>query len=293
MAGYFLHLDESLRGRFLALGGFICDAESLSLVEERWLAARRTMGIASSEPLKWNYSQNQSVRRRIEEEGWSNVQRRREMIDAIRDSPVVLLADVLYDEREGRRGPLDFYRHALDWLVLRFRNFVTDRGATGPHIVVLDQPSPAAVGRPGFTDERLAWLSDRERIWYVHYREKRENGFTFQGGGVRPLREDGFYPSVLLSHAKYNVLLEVADAVAGLALDFAQYNVERAAAGQLPEMAWQDEQFARVASKFRSDTNRNAFNWGFALFPPRTPAYDQVAAWVRRLCTDEAFGVMR
>jgi hypothetical protein len=57
------------------------------------------MGIGKEEPLKWNFGQTSRVRLRIDEGGWTNRERRRVILDAIRDLPIILLADVLYDER--------------------------------------------------------------------------------------------------------------------------------------------------------------------------------------------------
>jgi hypothetical protein len=260
------------------------------------MAMREQIGLSAEEPLKWNYSQNSAVRRRVEEHGWTNRERRRVMIETIRNAPITLLADVIYDDREARRPPLDFYKEALDWVVLRFRNFVTDLAPAppGPHVVVLDQPSPAPPARPT-DDPRFSWLANREHIWYVQYRSAYENGWRFSDARtVRPARDDGFYPSVVISHAKFNPLLEVADAIAGISLDFAHYNLGRAQGNELPEIEWRDEQFIKVASKFRANPqNGNILNWGFALFPSRAPAFDSFAGWVTTLCTHPNFAFLR
>ena len=86
---------------------------------------REAMDLDEDEPLKWNMSQSSATRRRLDEAGWTNRDRRAQMIGVIRAAPITLLADLIYDDRESRRPPLDFYKEALDWLLLRFRNFVT------------------------------------------------------------------------------------------------------------------------------------------------------------------------
>jgi hypothetical protein len=69
---------------------------------------------------------------------------------------------------------------------------------------------------------------------------------------VPALSRASFYPSVVVSHAKFNPVLEIADAVAGLALDFAEYNLRTADEDELPDVGWQDEQMIRAAAKFRA-----------------------------------------
>lgn len=298
MTSFVLHLDESYRSDLIAVGGFICASENLRAVEEAWLAIRREMGLTSDEPLKWNMSESSAARRRLDAAGWRNRERRKRMIDAIRAAPIILLADVIYDDRDGRRPPLDFYKEALDWLLLRFRNFITDLVPipAGPHFVVLDQPSPAPPARPTPLDPRYAWLEDRQTIWYRVYRHAYEEGWRFPYAShsrVHSLRADNFYPSAVISHAKFDPLLEVADAVAGLAFDFAFYNLHRATAAGLPDMKWQDEQFMRVARKFRARPSGDILNWGFALFPSHAPAFDAFTRWVTLLCTDPSFAPFR
>lgn len=253
------------------------------------------MGIEENEPLKWNFGQTSKVRRRIEESGWTNRERRRLVLEAIRELPITLLADVLYDVREEERSPLDFYRYALDWLVLRFRNYITDLNPrpAGPHFVVLDKPSPTSAIRGDWIDYRYQWLKDREQIWHVHYQQAYLDGFRFPGRRVPPLSEAGFYPSALVSHAKFNPMLEIADAVAGLALDFVDYNLHRAEADRLPDIDWKDEQLIRVARKFRARATGDIYRWGFAVFPEGTPAVKAIGDWVRILCTHSDHSELR
>jgi len=295
MSSFFLHLDESVKGNVIAVGGFICAADDLRDVAAAWVAMRESMGIDEDEPLKWNYGEKEDVRVRIEKEGWSNIERRKLMIEVIRGAPITLLADVIYDDRASKRSPLDFYKEALDWVVLRFRNFITDMTPppAGPHLVVLDQPSPAKPARPD-DDPRFRWLVNRETIWYHVYRFAYEVGWRFSRARherVQSLRGEGFYPSVLISHAKFNPLLEIADAVAGMASDFAHYNLKDGTAQ--PPVAWQDEQFMKVVRKFRAKWNGDILSYGFALFPNSTPGYDQFTKWVTDMCTDSDYAELR
>jgi hypothetical protein len=294
---YYLHLDESYRGKVIAVGGFICAAEDLRAVEDAWVEMRDEMDLDEDAPLKWNLSQSSAVRKKLDAAGWDNRARRTAMIGVIREASITLLADVIYDERESRRPPLDYYKEALDWLLLRFRNYVTDQAVQppGPHMVVLDQPSPAPPAR-ATEDPRFSWLVNRETIWYRVYRRAYLDGWRFpwaRHGKVHSLRSDGFYPSVVISHAKFNPLLEIADAVAGLSLDFAYYNINKAEGEELPDVDWQDEQFMRVARKFRAKWNGDILTYGFAVFPSTTPAFAPFSRWVTTLCTDDQFASLR
>jgi hypothetical protein len=292
-----MHLDESIRGNLIVVGGFLCEDDQVASIAASWVAMREAMGLREDEAHKWNYGRHNAVRAALEARGWGRRERRRLAIDTLRELPITMVADALYDDRESRRSPLDFYKDALDWLLLRHRNWVTDKRPipVGPHVVVLDQPSAAQAARPSL-DPRYAWLTHRETIWYHVYKEKYERGWRFLWAAhdaVQGLREDGFYPSVVISHAKFNPLLEIADAVVGLTLDFVFYNLYEAESDELPHVAWQDEQFIRVVKKFRSKPNGDCLSYGFDIFPITGPARTTLTQWVTRLSTHEDFAYLR
>jgi len=286
VSSYYLHVDESIRGNVIAVGGYICAASDLDTVTRSWIEVREQLGLDEEQSLKWNYGKSSAVRRSLEERGWDRRERRPIVLEAIREAPITLLADVIYDDRGLRRTPIDFYTDALDWLLLRFRNFLTDMSPTppGPHVVVLDQPSPAPPAR---------WLENRETLWYHRYRRAWLDGwsFSFRGNRVRPMRKDGFFPSVVISHAKFNPLLEIADAVAGLTMDFAHHNLQEE--GMPEEVSWEDDQLIRVARKFRSDSTGNILNHGFGLFPRTAPAFEDLRKWVTVLSTSPNYASLR
>ena len=143
----------------------------------------------------------------------------------------------------------------MDYVCIGFRCFsVYDRKSTGPNFVVIDKPSAPPRPRRGTDDCSLEWLGkDREEIWHIHYRELFWKGpKNTKSGDKTPLYKHSFYPALLVSQAKYNRLLEIADAVAGLALDFAEYNLKAFQRdGKLPPHGWPDKQVEELADKFR------------------------------------------
>jgi len=285
--GYVLHLDESLRWRLIVVGGFICEHGALVRVAENWASMRRTMGLIDGELLKWNFGQKSKTRARLESAGWNKIKRNELVIATIAALPAVLIADGLYDARRGlSRGPLDFYRYGIDYLCTGLRNYACwDMGSDGPHLVVIDSPSPPPRPRPGTDDSSFEWLKDREHIWHVHYGKRYREGFKSARAHIEPLADDGFYPSLLVSNAKFNPLLEIADAVAGLALDFLEYNMKGfAASGKLPPESWEDELLAQLVAKFRGGPDGHIGRRGFTLFPSWAPGAESVYAWLDRLC---------
>jgi hypothetical protein len=63
--------------------------------------------------------------------------------------------------------------------------------------------------------------------------------------------------------------------------------------GRLPQMEWQDEQFMRVARKFRHQPNGDILGRGFAIFPRTAPACSEFKTWVTTLCTADEYSSLR
>lgn len=280
MTGYILHLDESIRGRLLSVGGFICSLDDIADVRKRWASLRQTFGLARDDELKWNWPANDPARAPVEARGWNKKRRNQAVVDALSSMPITLMADLLYDERGHSRGPLDFYRYGVDYVCVGFRCCaVYERQCPGPHIVVVDKPSPPPKPRRGTDDSAFEWLKDREEIWHVHYRRLLWDGP--KGSDSTPLYKSNFYPALLVSQAKYNRLLEIADAVSGLALDFAEYNLKGVREdGSLPPRSWQDQLMADLASKFRRGPNGKIRHYGFTLFPEWIRGGREVGEWL-------------
>lgn len=285
MSGYVLHVDESYQWKLLSVGGFLCALDDLPAVRKRWAELRLELGVKQDEELKWNWGQNDPVRLRVEKAGWSKTRRNAAVVRALREMPITLMADLLYDIRVGtERTQLDFYRWGFDYVCVGFRcECVYQRGSSGPHLVVVDKPSAAQRPKRGHPKgPSFGWLKDREEIWHVHYRKLFWEGP--KGSDTTPLYQHNFYPALLVSQAKYNRLLEVADAVAGLSLDFVQYNLQGFEAdGELPPKDWPDELYEQLAHKFRRGPNGMVRHYGFTLFPERVPGAAEVSHWLDRL----------
>jgi hypothetical protein len=275
MSGYILHLDESIRWRLISVGGFIVASDDLSGIRQEWAVLRAKLGLREDELLKWNFGEQDATRRRLEAAGWTKAKRADAVVETISQLPVTLVADILADERRGERGPLDFYRYGVDYVCVGFRNHACwDMQSAGPHFVVVDAPAVPPKHRPNTDDSTFDWLKNRDNIWHIHYRKK----------FAEDLGQHGFYPSLLVSHAKYNQFLEIADAIAGLALDFAEYNLKGfRCTGELPEVGWQDRGMARLVGRFRRGPGGTIRKFGFTLFPEWIPGGKETAEWLDRL----------
>lgn len=280
MSGYILHLDESIRWRLISVAGFIAASDDLMAIRAEWTALRERLGLGEQDLLKWNYGESDATRQMLETAGWTKARRADAVVETISRLPVTLVADILADERRGQRGPLDFYRHGVDYICVGFRNHACwDMCSSGPHFVVVDAPAVPPRPRPNTDDSSFEWLKDRQAIWHIHYRKK----------FVDELGPYGFYPSLLVSNAKYNQLLEIADAIAGLALDFVEYKLKGfRSTGQLPEVNWQDRSMARLVDKFRRGPEGMIWKYGFTLFPEWIHGGKEVAICLDRLSTHGA-----
>jgi hypothetical protein len=82
-------------------------------------------------------------------------------------------------------------------------------------------------------------------------------------------------------------MLQIADAIAGLALDFAEYNLKGFRdTGSLPEVGWQDRSLSRLVHLFRSGKDGTIKKYGFTLFPDSIPGGRKVSSWLDRMRCD-------
>lgn len=205
----------------MGLGGYICRESSIPGIEERWANVKQVMGLSATDELKWNLPTDHPSRIALRGGKWDRqVERAPAMVNAIADMEVTVLCDVMVDTRKRvQRPPEDFYRYALEWLLLKFANVLVENGArSGPHLVVADYP-PSVQNTQDVDlkdDPAYAWLPRRDRIAFDVYTDAYTSGFSRYPTPRPPcLRDLGLYPSLLTSHADVNPCLQIADVVVG------------------------------------------------------------------------------
>lgn len=301
---YFLHIDETVREPYLGVGGFICRASDVPLVEREWLGVKESMGVPPTSELKWNLPPDHSTRIAFNGTKWeAQAERAPAMVDAISRMQIVSLCDVLVDIREvDGRGPADFYRYALTWLLGRFaRVLQEDAAAQGPHFVVVDEPPVVGEVRssdPLADQPAYAWLHRRQRIAFDVYTDCYTNGFPTYPSGPPSLKSLGLYPSLLVSHADVNPLLQVADVIVGATTQcvrenltgFTVTNAERVAPFRplVPNIVMNpqigDTCMPRLLTTFRGFNERKVVPYGLQLFPDRVDGWRELKEKIESWC---------
>jgi hypothetical protein len=280
---YVLHLDETVRKPFLGLGGFICRTVDVPSIEQRWGRVKVAMGLERNMELKWNLAEDHHTRLSLRDSRRRNQgDRAPAMVEAIAGMDLTAVCDVLIDSREmPGRDALDFYRHALKWVLAQFANFLGDQDRpAGPHHVVADSP-PATkeMKDPDFRDNpAYEWLDRRTRIALDVYEELYLSGFKGYRYPPPDLREAGFYPSLLTSHADANPCLQVADVIVGATTQCVKENLtnyrivesRRALGNRRIEMRDQnsDQNMPALWQKYRGVDRRRVIPMGLGVFPP-------------------------
>lgn len=302
---YILHLDESIKDPYIGVGGLICKQDDIADLEERWGDVKERMGLSRTDELKWSLGQNHPSRLAVQGTPWDlQSARAPAMVEAIAAMPVTALCDVLVDRRNlPGRGQLDFYRHALNWLLGRFAMFLQRvRGASsdGPHFVIVDQPPIPQDVAPGSSlrdSPSYGWIGRRHRIAFDVYTDAYEVGFSTYANPPPPLRALGLYPSLVVSHADVNPLLQMADVVVGATTQCISENLTNylvtnpVPVGRplIPGIVMRPQRgdtcMPTLWTKFRGYDEGRVIPYGLTVFPP-----DTTEGWAELKAKMEAWG---
>ena len=298
---YILHIDESIKEPFIGVGGFICKTADIPVIENRWAAVKNEMGLTATDELKWSMGQNHPTRIALSSTKWTQqAERAPAMAKAISEMPLIALCDVLMDKRKGiNRGQVDFYRHALTWLLGRFARFLKDEASPdGPHFVVADQPPVTqnlSKKSPLQDDPAYMWVARRHRIAFDVYTDAYQVGFPRYYDGPPPMAQLGLYPSLLVSHADVNPLLQIADILVGatvqcIAENLTGYTVTNRQGSfrpLIPQIVMNDQYgdtcMPILLPKYKGFSEGRAIPYGLVVFPSTTPGWkelrEKIEAW--------------
>lgn len=273
---WMLVLDESIRGDMMTVGGFFAPYESLQVVTESWRTLKReTFGLRADAELKHSMAPDHPTRAELDANGWTQQERMPEMIAAISNLNVAIVADTILDLRpqEGRHAQ-DYYLDALAWCIRRLANHVSMclGSAAGPHAVLVDMPpqAPAAQRREGLSDHVQELYKRPSTASFDKYYRMFNEPEEFGQRTAPALGDIGFLPGLNASHARHNDLLQVADVIAGTVRDFCHHNLSRSTQrGELPRRSYEDTNFYTLAGLLHRSRSGDAEAYGFDVFPPR------------------------
>lgn len=278
-----LFIDESLTDEAITVGGFIVPASDLADVSGSWRGLKRNkFGVDPSLELKYTLPERHPARQPLDARGWPQAKRVPAMLDRIANMGVTILSDTLIDVRL-RANPKDFYLDALSWCMRRFAIHV--ERIPGPHLVVVDMPSPTT----GIENREL---SDRLRSLYENvgtapfdlYEERYRNPEFLRPDRPlgTPFSKLAMFPTLLAAHARHSEHLQVADVIVGCIRDFCHFTVSKTDGwGRLPEPGWQEENLGLIAKSFRRGPRVKGY--GFDLWPRDYNGMDEIINRVEAL----------
>jgi hypothetical protein len=183
-------LDESKQEKghpILSVGGFVCDLEEITVLEQAWNEGKASANLAPDVPLKFSMKE--------QDPGY-----REALFRAIGGMPIKVLLVLLEDfrprsmrlRRETRKDAY-VHRQAFEYALQRIGRQYVD-GSQGPHLVAFDH-------RDDFS------------AFQETYARARSEGWRFDSGTVEPLSKRGFAMSLLA--CGHGPLHEIADFIVG------------------------------------------------------------------------------
>jgi hypothetical protein len=273
-SSFTLVLDESCNStaKVIAVGGLLALTRDLPGIVQQWHALKTELGLTAQDELKYTMDGNHPTRLQLDAAGWTQAQRVRAMLEWLAAQPVILLADVVYDWRDGDRARVEeLYVHALRWCLRRAANQLPldPPPSTELHTVLVDMPNPAhsvtdedATGLLRSLEPQLATAA------FALYQNCYLQPERFPGGNTAPSLADlGFRPELHASHARHSDLLQIADLVVGCTRELGVYYLRQPSTPAGGRRDWREQNFLLIAGKFRSNWDGAILSYGLDFFP--------------------------
>lgn len=255
-------IDESEKGRCLAVGGILVDWDAVPVLVKGWRSMKTNLGLPEDTEIKWNLPSNHPTRVKLERLGHSTRTASEKAVQFLADSRVSLIVVVMFDERQewwrhffrSKASVRDFYCEGLKYVLQRHAEEAAEIGASNG-VVICDTPE---LGNKTFQHGSIRRgrkaVEETYAEWYV------------RGVGVGPgkkqhsdpLKDAGFHPSILLADATHHDMLQMADIAVGATRAW----VTGVADGR-PD-AWVTQQMKTLIPAFRAKHGKPAF-WGDGL----------------------------
>ena len=287
-----LVVDDSYRGDLATVGGFIVERHRVLEITRSWHALKRSMGLRSTDELKFNLTSKDSVRAKLDNSGWTVKERQPHILECIAGMNLTLVADVVHAVKPGL-DPQAVWLDAFAWLLRWFANEIEidHQRVAGPHEVWIDN-SPAPPKKLDSASARIQQMfADRENAAHRLYFDLWHHPQQFSRSTATPLRDLGFVDSLHQKPSSCSDLVQIADFVAGCVRSFTHYNLEQGNGmplDQLPEPGHPDRNMQILGPFFRRNrATGQVLRYGIDLFPPSHPRLNMFKVWVETACAPQ------
>lgn len=260
-------IDESEKGRCLAVGGILADWNDVPVLVEGWRSMKTSLGLPENAEIKWNLPSKHPTRVKLKQSGHSSRTASEKAVQFLADSRVRLIVVVMFDERQDRSkaSARDFYCEGLKYVLQRAAEEAAEIGASNC-VVICDTPGlgDKTLRRGSIRRGRKA-VEEAYAEWYVRGVDVGPGRQQHSG----PLKHAGFHPSILLADATYHDMLQMADVAVGATRDW----VTGVRNGR-PDV-WVTQQVRTLSPRFRAKHGNPEF-WGdgLVLWPWQNQLWD-------------------
>jgi hypothetical protein len=209
-------VDESEKGEILVVAGVLADWTAVPRIVRGWWKVKAAFGLPPEAEIKSTLPKDHPTRKSLKDPEII----KKLCVEATEfiagQDDLSCIAVVMVEKRKkvssSNRNVRDFYCEALKYIIQRAAEEVVE-AKLQDCVVVCDTPE---LGKEKY-QLRAIWrgkgaVEKAYQRWYW-------NGVS-TGPGMQyhqgPLADIGFHPSVLIGHAKYHDMLQIADAVAGV-----------------------------------------------------------------------------
>lgn len=282
------YLDESEKGRFLAVGGFFCSLESTRQVVKRWRGLKQGYRLPATQEVKWSASPDLlAILKNEAKQFYDDVVAAISSIDEIRCFVSVHreVRNLRWWKRNvsAKASVRDFYCEAFRYFVQRVQSRAAEE--SWRHVAIIcDTPE---LGRAPERPLSGTKIRRGRNAVYETYRQFQEKG----GLGVKdgkeypPLDDSVFHPAVLVSDATYHDMLQIADCIVGCTLDW----VAAVAAGEETTRG-EVARFVHLSGRFLKTEYGRIFGEGLVLWPSDEELWQKLQASLREPAKDCALG---
>jgi hypothetical protein len=265
-----LWIDESERGEFLGVGGFFTSIDDIKDIVADWKDMKVSIGLKKTSEVKWNFDKDHPTKKQLIELGESTKTLSAKAIKLISGlERITCLVCVMRDTRNKamlkrvwkKTSVRDFYCEALKYLLHRLAE-EAEIESWNQALIFCDTPS---LGRNDYSSGAIRRGS---KAIFNRYEEYYEQGVGVGPNKIysdKPLEQLGFHPSICISDATYHDMLQIADVIVGVTMDWFISSIKDR------QEKWVLDCFQSITKLFR---NRHGypefFGDGFIMFPSDT-----------------------
>jgi len=215
---YFVDESEKQNSGYVVVGGFYTTLKTLKSIYLGWTRIKSKFHLEPQDELKWNLPSKHPTRQKLDKMRRKTIEVNKEAINFIANNhDLTCLAVANFEKRnkfkidwrkllKKRPEPRDFYCESLRYSLQRLEDDVKTFNIRYIFVIV-DTPS---LGKENIKTKSIIVGTNAAYRCYSQFFYK---GLDFTGNN--PLKDVGFYNSLLVSNASFNDFLQIADFIVG------------------------------------------------------------------------------